>query len=77
MNNKKATITKLLNERINVAIVWDQEAINMFRTIEKRLWCSMNKLWSFPAKDIDTITKEIKKLSYDVRSFKRIQSFNT
>ena len=62
LSEKKATIAKLLNERINVAIVWDQEAINMFRTIEKRFWCSMNKLWSFPAKDIDTITKELKKL---------------
>ena len=66
MNNKKATITKLLNEGINVAIIWDQEAINMFRTIEKRFWCSMNKLWSFPAKDIDTITEELKKLNYEV-----------
>ena len=78
LSEKKATIAKLLNERINVAIVWDQEDIfYMFRTIEKRFWCSINNLWSFPAKDIDTITKEIKKLSYDVRSFKRIQSFNT
>ena len=66
MESKKAIIVCQLNNRITVETAWDGGLVNFFRTIEKRFWCSQNKVWSFPLPTKEKITEELTRRGYTI-----------
>ena len=48
-------ISRLAGERISVSIPYDSGVIEYFRTIDQRHWCKDNRVWSFPAVNLDSI----------------------
>jgi hypothetical protein len=68
-NMSSAIITKNLNKRITVDIVFHdnyEACIKLFRSIDKRYWDSVNKVWSFPNEALPTIIAGLEANGVDV-----------